>query len=188
MISKSARQGFETLLVKSLQKSLSVMDGDRVDVTEVPATRGFPETHVVVLTSASYVFRVMLFIYFNTDQATQAHFARRGGTDTEAEAPSPQAFMDTMCEAANMCCGGFNRELVPFYPHIGLSTPNVLERRCADHITVLNAGLVKHFAITVNDSPMFHASLCVCDYDTLDFHYTPCSQEDTVEDGELELF
>lgn len=186
MISKSARQGFETLLVKSLQKSLAVMDGDQVHVTEVSATQGFPETHVVVLTSASYVFRVMVLIYFNTDHATQAHFARRSGTDTEAQ--SPQAFMDTVCEAANMCCGGFNRELVPFYPHIGLSTPNVLERRCADHIAVLNAGLLTHFAIDVNGSPLFHASLCICDYDTLDFQYTPSAQEDAVSDGELELF
>lgn len=186
MISPSARQGFEALLVKSLQKSLAVVDGDQIEVTEEFDNRGFLETHVVILTSASYVFRVMVLIYFNTDSATQTHFARCSGTDVNAH--NPQAFIDAMCETANMCCGGLNRELVQFYPHIGLSTPNILERRCADHIHVLDAGLLKHFAVHVNGSPLFHASLCVCDYDTLDFHYTPFVQENAVIDGELELF
>ena len=186
MISQSARQGFGTLLVKSLQKSLVVVDGDQVEVTEEFDNTGFSETHVVVLTSASYIFRVIVLIYFNTDSATQTHFARRSSMDVSAQ--SPQAFIDALCEAANMCCGGLNRELVQFYPHIGLSTPNILERKCADHIRVLDAGLLKHFAVRINGSPLFHASLCVCDYDTLDFHYTPSLQEDVAIDGELELF
>jgi hypothetical protein len=63
-----------------------------------------------------------------------------------------------------------------------------LERNCADHLTILNAGLVKHFKVTINNANLFHASMCVCDYDTLDFAYSPPAAEEVVAEGELEFF
>ena len=172
--------------MQSLQKSMAVMEQDRCEVAVTDASNGFSETNVVVLTSSSYVFRVMVLIYFNDNPETKTHFARRSGTS--AAEMSQQEFVDALCEAANMCSGGFNRELGRFFPHIGLSTPNILERNCADHLNSLNPGLVRHFKVDINSATLFHASMCVCDYATLDFAYSPAAQEDTVADGELELF
>jgi hypothetical protein len=186
MITQSAQTALESLLVLSLRKSLAVMPEDRCEVSEASDAEDFPESRVVVLTSSSYVFRVMVLIYFDDDERTRAHFARR--VHASAQEFDHQAFVDALCEAANMCSGGFNRELTQFYPHIGLSTPNILERRCADHIAALNAGLVRHFRVDINGVSLFHASMCVCDYDTMDFSYVPVAQEEAVSDGELELF
>ena len=186
MITPSACQGFESLLRQSLQKSMVVMEQDRCEVEVTDAGDGFSETNVVVLTSSSYVFRVMVLIYFNDNLETKTHFARRSGTS--AQEMGQQEFVDALCEAANMCSGGFNRELGRFFPHIGLSTPNILERNCADHLGALNAGLVQHFKVDINSTTLFHASMCVCDYATLDFAYSAPAQEEAVADGELELF
>ena len=186
MITASACAGFGAFLAQSLQKAMVVLPEDHCEVAEVTATDSFSESSVVVLTSSSYVFRVMVLIYFNEDLPTRTHFARRQGS--KPDELGQQAFIDAICESANMCSGGFNRELGRFFPHIGLSTPNILERRCADHISALKAGLVKHFQVTVNGVNLFHASMCVCDYATLDFAYQPSVAADTVGEGELELF
>lgn len=186
MITPSARTGFERLMAQSLKKAFSPSADDSFEVVEASSEGGFTETSLVVLTSSSYVFRLMVFIYFSEDVATRAYFARRSSSNTEEF--TAQAFVDAICETANLCCGGINRELGRFFPHIGLSTPNILERNCADHIEALNAGLVKHFGVDVNGTTLFHASMCICDYDTLDFHYVATAQEETAMDGELELF
>jgi hypothetical protein len=186
MITAGASAGFEGLLLQSLKKSMVVMPEDYCEVDVTPDSGGHEKTSVVVLTSSSYVFRVMVLIYFNDDFETKTHFARRTGVN--AEDMQQQDFMDALCEAANMCSGGFNRELGRFYPHIGLSTPNILERSCADHLHALHAGLVRHFRVIVNSATLFHASMCVCDYDTIDFTYIAPAAEDTVAEGELEFF
>ena len=186
MISQNASAGFEALLVQSLKKAMTVLPDDHCEVVAVTATDAFSGSSVVVLTSSSYVFRVMVLIYFSADMPTKTHFSRRQGILPEEL--NEQAFIDAICESANMCSGGFNRELGRFFPHIGLSTPNILERRCADHISALKAGLVRHFQVTVNGAILFHASMCVCDYDTLDFAYHPDTLSDAVGEGELEFF
>lgn len=187
MISNSAKAGFDQLFTVALKGAMVAADGDRCDVTQLDRQASIKASQLVMLTSSSYVFRVFMLIYFQPNAPTREHFARR--SHTSPDELSDHVFMDAICETGNLCCGAFNRDLSRVFPHVGLSTPNVLDARCAENLTTLKAGHVQHFQVDVNHATLFHASLCVCEYADLDFsvdwlHTT----EDDVSSGELELF
>jgi len=185
MITAQASHSLERLVCDSLYQALSSLSTDGFQITAVEKTGDFPESTVVLLTSSSYIFRMMVLIYFNQDAATRACFANGRSAST---VQTPQDFTDAMCEVANMCSGALNRELHGFFPHIGLSTPNILERRCADHLQALRPGWERHFEVEISGAPRFHASACLCDYGLIDFHYAPPEHADAVGSGVLEIF
>jgi hypothetical protein len=186
MISLQARDGFDRLLTKAIKASLLPSAQDSCDVSVLTDLADITETRIVMLTVSSYLFRLMVMIYFTPDTATRAHFARIH--DVEADAMSDQAFQDAIAECGNLCCGILNRDLGEFFPHIGLSTPNIIDRHCASYIDALHCGHVQHFRVNVNahDTPPFHVSLCVSEYADLDFVVT--ENEESADTGELELF
>ena len=187
MISARAKSGFDELLSLSLKTALSGVQGDFCSVSLDSDALGAAGSRLVMLTSSSYVFRIIVMIHFEPDYTTREHFARR--SHVAEEDFSEQALLDAICESGNMCCGAFNRELVRHFPHVGLSTPNVLDKRCAQHLPALGAGHLQHFKVAINHATLFHVSLCVCDYGDLDFVHTPTAPDDSdVCNGELEMF
>lgn len=182
-ISASARDGFDTLLQQALRGSLVPSGADAV-ITAVEVD-DLAEKKMVVLTISSYLFRLMVMFHFTPDAATKGHFARLTG-DGGGAAESEQAFMDALAECGNLCCGIFNRELGRFFPHLGMSTPNVIDTQCVHYLHELRQAHVRHFAIDIDQSPRLHVSLCVSAYDRLDFAVSAEEQADTT--GELELF
>ena len=95
-------------------------------------------------------------------------------------------FYDAFAEFGNICCGQLNRELGHYFPHLGMSTPNVLETECLGYMSSLNGKHVQHFKVVINDSITFYAALCVCNDDTIDFAVR--AVEPDTSTGELELF
>ncbi len=187
MISNNAKAGFDQLFTSALKGAMVAVDGDRCDISQLDQQAGIKESQLVMLTSSSYVFRVFMLIYFQPNAQTREHFARR--SRTTADELSDHVFMDAICETGNMCSGAFNRDLSRVFPHVGLSTPNVLDARCAENLATLKAGHVQHFQIDVNHTTLFHASLCVCEYADLDFTVDWLHTiDDEVSSGELELF
>lgn len=187
MISNSAKTGFDQLFVAALNGAMVAAAEDRCDVTQLKSRDSFHEPQVVMLTSSSYVFRVFMLIYFRPDAPTREHFARR--SHTTAAKFSDHFFMDAICETGNMCCGAFNRDLSRVFPHVGLSTPNVLDARCAENLVSLKIGHTQHFQVDVNHGTLFHASLCVSSYADLDFDVSWLNTtNDVVDNGELEFF
>lgn len=183
MLSQSAKDGFDYLLGQALKGSLVPSDTS-ADVSFIDSTDGIAEKRMVVLTVSSYLFRLMVMFYFSPDAATKAHFARL--TNTTPEAMDEQSFMDAIAESGNLCCGILNRDLGNYFPHIGMSTPNVIDKQCAAYLQTLNASHVRHFAVDMPDAPRFHVTLCASAYADIDF---AVSQEDVGEStGELELF
>lgn len=185
MLSQSAKDGFDTLLMQSLKSSLAPTDAAvDVSVLEATAAEAIDERQMVVLTVSSYLFRLMVMFYFTPNAATRGHFARLNRLD-EAEM-SEQTFMDAIAESGNLCCGILNRDLGNFFPHIGMSTPNVIDKQCAAYLQKLNCQHVQHFAIDIDQSPRFYATLCVSAYADIDFEVAADALgSDT---GELELF
>lgn len=184
-ISASARDGFDTLLQQALRGSL-VPSGTDAVITTVEVD-DLAEKKMVVLTISSYLFRLMVMFHFTPDAATKGHFARLAGDGAaEMGAEGEQAFMDALAECGNLCCGIFNRELGRFFPHLGMSTPNVIDTQCLHYLHKLRHAHVRHFAIDIDPSPRLHVSLCVSAYDRLDFAVSAEEQADTT--GELELF
>jgi len=182
-LSQDAQDGFDLLLAQALRASLVPADA-AAQMTMLADLDGIDERQMVVLTVSSYLFRVMVMFHFTPDAATRAHFARLNKV-----APGDlgeQAFMDAIAECGNLCCGVLNRDLGNFFPHLGMSTPNVIDSRCAAYLQTLNATHVRHVAVDIPDTRRFHVSLCISAYADMDF--TASAQEIAVDTGELELF
>jgi hypothetical protein len=86
----------------------------------------------------------------------------------------------------NIFCGALNRDLVPHFRYLGMSTPNVLDRRCIDYIDQLGAGFVRHFEVVVNAQLTLHATVCVSAFADIDFRADTAVAEES--HGELEMF
>ncbi len=185
-VSAAARDGLDVLLQQALRSSL-IPSGCQAAFEVLHDIGHVQEKKMVVLTISSYLFRLVVMFHFTADAATRAHFARLHGVS--ASEMSEQALLDAIAECGNLCCGIFNRELGRYFPHLGMSTPNVIDRQCAAYLQKLNCAHIRHFAIELVDlpeSPRFHVSLCVSAYAPLDFAVAAEEQVDTT--GELELF
>jgi hypothetical protein len=181
-ISANAKVGFDYMLTQGVKGGLGASD-DSVEVKILPEGTEFNETKIVVLTVSSYLFRLMVLIYFTPDDATKEHFARINRM--QRADMDEKAFVDAISEAGNMSVGSLNRELARVFPHIGMSTPNIIDKNCSNYLHVLKCGHIQNFEICINQSTIFHATLCVCEYDDVDFSVDTTAVEDT---GELEMF
>lgn len=183
LVSQSARDGFDQLLQQALKASI-VPANENAEISVIEDITTISEKKIVVLTVSSYLFRLMVMFHFTPDAATKGHFARLNRVD--AGEMGEQGFMDAIAEAGNLCCGILNRDLGRFFPHLGMSTPNVIDKQCAAYLQKLNAAHIRHFALDVAGSPRLHVSLCVSAYAEMDFAVSP--DEEDVSTGELELF
>ena len=184
MISERAKTSLNEMVMQGMRSSLIGPSDTALSLEPVAHIEPVTEAEVVMLSVASYQFRLMILIYFSRDEATRAHFARL--TRAEPANFDEQAFHDAVAESGNMCCGTFNRELGRAFPHIGMSTPNMIDSRCAEHLSLLHYGHLQHFALQLQSGMRFRASLCVTEYQDLDFALEPPAQVEST--GELEFF
>lgn len=183
MISDQAQAGLDFLLTKALQESFGRSSGD-VIVTEEAAVAGSSGEKVIIFTVASYLFKLMVILHFSMDDATKGYFL--GDAQEDEAAREDQALIDAVSESGNLCCGILSRELGRFFPHIGMSTPNMVDKRSMPYLAAMDYGYLKHFHVDLAGQACLHASLCVFDYDTLDFMVDMA--EESSDTGELELF
>lgn len=184
MISNRAQNSFDQMLTLGIKSSMGGSTPETCEVEVISNLKDIRETNVVMLTVASFLFRLSIMIYFSSDDATKSHFARLNNV-----APADmndQGFLDAIRECGNICCGTLNRELAGVYPHVAMSTPNIIERECVNHLESLNGGHLQHFRATTEEGKQFYVTLCVRDYADVDFEWTMV--EDTTAAGEMEFF
>lgn len=181
-ISDNAKAGFDYMVTQGMKSGICTPE-DNFEIAPLPLDAEFEETKLVILTVSSYLFRLIVMIYFTPDEKTKEHFARIN--KTQLSDMDEQAFIDAICECGNMCVGTLNRELARIFPHIGMSTPNILDKECKRYLTSLKCGHVQNFEITINQESKFHLTMCVSEYDDIDFAVDTSVVEDT---GELEMF
>ena len=184
MITERARASFDRLLVSAIASGLPA-GGGAVRVDKVATLQGIKAQRVVVLTVASYLFRALAVLYFKPDAATRAYFGGAGGEG--APEASEAEFNDRVAECGNVVCGAFNRELGAHFPHVGMSTPNIIDRDCMRYVDLLGCNLTKHYKIVLAGELTLYATLCVADYGLVDFHVDPAVEVE-VDTGELEMF
>jgi len=183
MISQNAQRSLSEILQQGIRASLLASPLDPVEIEPVADASGFSSTQIVVLSVSSYLFRLQVLIYFTPDTLTKAHFATINKIDLQNM--DAKAFADAISECGNICCGSLNRELVMQFPHVGMSTPNIIDRRCALYLGVLGSTYQQHFDISIPQGPRFHASLCISEFEDLDFDI---QISETQSGGELEMF
>jgi len=183
-ISPQARDGFDHLLMQAFKGAFRAAPDAPVAIEPVADLAGVDADRAVILTVSSYRFRLLTLVYFTLDDATRHHFgainrAHPGDMDD-------QAVLDVIAECGNICCGTLNRELARHFPHIGMSTPNLIHRQSGRFLPSLSAAHLRHFRARLGDALTLHVSLCVSDCVDIDFRVDPQVAEEAT--GELELF
>ena len=182
IIHKNAQLGFDQMITQGLKAGIGAAE-DEVVVTTLPADFKFGEDQIVILTVSSYLFRLIVMIYFTDDAPTREHFARI--YRITASEMNRKAFLDAICECANMVVGTLNRDLAMVFSSVGMSTPNIIDKNCAAYLGTLHFGYTKTFAALVNGEKSFHVTLGVTEFDDIDFSVEASCGENT---GELEIF
>ena len=184
MISEQAKDGFNYLLQEALKNNLVASSSDVFEIETVEDVGEIKEKEIVIMSISSYLFRIITFFYFTLNDATKDQFSKI--IKVQAADMDERAFYDALGEFGNMYSGSLNRDVGKYFPYVGLSTPIILEKNCADHMNSLGCGHIQHYRIAVNSSAKFHASLCICDYADLDFIVEKAAAD--VSGGELEMF
>lgn len=183
MISNNAQRAFGEMLVQGIKASLLASPDEPIAVTPVAQVEGIAASEIVMLSISSYFFRLVVLVYFTPDEQTKAHFARLNKVPVSAM--DAQALVDAIHECGNICCGSINRALSAVFPHVGMSTPNIMDKRCAHYRGVLESSHEQHVAIAIPGGPRLHASLCIKEFADLDFEIEAVPVE---AGGELEMF
>lgn len=185
MITERAKTSFDRLMQAALKGGLPV-DGGSLGIEPIAAIDPkAKQKKIVILTVSSYLFRLMAILYFRPDDATRAYFAR--GAAEGAPPLTDEEFYDRVAECGNGFCGALNRDLGKHFPHVGMSTPNIIDKDCMRYVDLLGCEQVKHYKLSLDGDLAMYASLCVTAYGTVDFHVDAAVEEE-VSTGELEMF
>ena len=183
MISNRAQKNFDQMLTLGIKVSMGGTASSVCAIEPVTTLQDIKETHAVMITVASFLFRLSVLIYFSSDEATRRHFVGVGVDGDDPATTDDQVFFDAIRECCNVCSGALNRELATVFPHVAMSTPNIMERECGNH---LEGGHLQHFRATTDAGLQFYVTLFVRDYANVDFEWT--MPEETESSGELEMF
>ncbi|MEI7430131.1 MAG: hypothetical protein WCL27_06710 [Betaproteobacteria bacterium] len=179
MISEKAKQGLDLIFTRAARVCLATEASDSVAIEPIYGARTIaaPQEHILVLTIASYVFRLLIFFHLDKDENTKNYFTRC----------NPDLRLnDVIGEFGNLCCGAINRDLGHHFPHTGMSTPTLLKNQCIPHLPELNPSYISRHEIVINHSVRMQATLCFCAYSTIDFSADATTIQEV--SGELELF
>ncbi len=134
MISNRAQKNFDQMLTLGIKASMGGTASSVCAIEPVTTLQDIKETHAVMMTVASFLFRLSVLIYFSSDEATRRHFVGVGVDGDDPATTDDQAFFDAIRECCNVCSGALNRELATVFPHVAMSTPNIIERECGLHL------------------------------------------------------
>jgi hypothetical protein len=180
LISDQAKGAIDRIFNDAVRSYLPVDSADTLVLTQ--AGRDAPgSTHgqeLMVVTSSSFAFRMLTMFRLASAAECVTYYARGRADVSLAEAFS---------EVANLCCGAMNRQLSQHFPHLGMSTPYVLNSQCLDFIGDLHPQHVARLAVAINDKVRVHATLCVCSSAPLDFAAHAPLIDEAACSGELEL-
>ncbi|MBC7983242.1 MAG: hypothetical protein H7Y02_05235 [Candidatus Obscuribacterales bacterium] len=184
VVSERARSGLDHFLAQATKNAL-VATGESCPVTPIDDASA-TEREVVMFTVSSYTFRILLFIHFESNAATRAHFGRLA--DKSVDEMAGERFLDAMMERGNLLCGALNRELALFFPHIGMSTPCILHRSAVEHIGAVTPAFTRRYRAQVSADLALRLTIAVCAFADLDFPFDHRAVDETKAASELEIF
>ena len=151
--------------------------------TEFPENSG--SSQFIMLTISSQIFRALIIISFNKDQHSEK-FVSDVFNMPHSELNS-EKYYDYLCEVGNIFCGMLKRELGKYFPNLGMSTPNLLDRQAIKFIDHNRTDIISHISSTYENSPLLFGSLYFISYDDIDVN-TYSMNAETTQSGDLELF
>ena len=179
MISEQAKDSIERIFRQAARLRLTVDAGDSCEITQGAPHHGAADGELIVLTISSIVFRLLLVLHFNNDDATRAYYL--GAEQATLE--------ERLLEVCNLCCGAMNHQLLGYFPDLGMSTPYVLSGHCVAYLGQLKPDFLSSYRVTVNGAVQLGATVCICADAPVDFVANVADIAEAAESvGELELF
>jgi len=183
MISEEAQSSFVHIFKSAVTTNFCDYYNDMCEIEVLDDPKEITEKEFSVLTITSTTFRFLTLLHFDSNETTIKYFAN--GSIVDEEHNENNEFLDQILEFSNLACGAMNRHLNDHYTYSGMSTPYVLTRPCLDFITDLNPGYIKHYRITINQSLVLHATLCICNFGNVDFSVDKSKADEIT--GELQM-
>lgn len=187
MITRRAIDGLDRLLTRCLENSLKTEGHSNWRLESIAAPPDVGTPHFIMLTVSSYDFQLLVLLHFASDTVSKAYVA-----DAIKVAPAElevARYQDFICEIGNTFCGAFKRELGQYFPYLGMSTPNLLERESLKHLRDWSIDHQSHLKAQSGDGVAFYGSLYVTTDGELDFNFQEAAKEaQAVDTGALELF
>lgn len=139
-----------------------------------------------VLTMSSQLFRIFIFLHFTKNAETEKYVS--GVLNLTSVKLDDDKFYDYLGEVGNAFLGSIKRDIGKYVPSLGMSTPNRLGIDCLKYMKNLKSNFETHSTSSLDDRPLFHASVYLVADEELNIHIDRYSHEDEVDSGELELF
>jgi hypothetical protein len=187
MITPRAIASLDKLLSRCLEESLKTQRWPvwHVESAGDPAESG--PANFMMLTLSSYDFQLLVLLHFASNATTTGYVADALKLSA-AELSLPQCH-DYLAEVANNFCGAFKRDLGDYFPHLGMSTPNLLARENLRYLKDWSIGHATHLKAHSDDGVEFYGSLYVSAYGDMDFSLRDAPKTEQPADcGALELF
>ena len=186
MISQRAKIELEKLFPRYLEESLRTESHTTwrmqpVNVKEIGAKR------FTMLTISAYDFRLIVLLHFSSDTASMRYVA--DSLKVASGELSISQYQDFLSEVGNILCGAIKRGLFHFFPHLGMSSPNLMDSGSLKYVEGYPIDHAMHIKAKAEDGTEFYSSLYVSSLGELDFDPIAISKiEEQVEMGALELF
>ena len=187
MISDRAKFGCYSLLSRCLEDSLRSAAVPTWTMVPLNNDKEISHRQFIMLTISSYDFRMVLLLHFFRSAPSMKYVADMLRISPEALEPS--RFDDYLAEVGNVFCGAFKRELANFFPHLGMSTPNLLLSESLQYIKTWPVEYETHVRAHDGGQLAFCGSLYVTSAGELDFNPQELSRRvEEVQTGALEMF
>lgn len=187
MISERAKAGFNSMMTRSLEEALRNEAHPTWKIKASIKANDIPAPHGIMLTISSYGFRLIVVLYFSGSKASMRYVADtlRLGSGELAKS----RYDDYISEIGNNLCGVVKRELSAFFPHLGMSTPNRLDKDSLRHVRAWPIDHEAHAKAQNEDGAEFYGSIFVSAFGDLDFDpQGETAGAEQVDSGALELF
>ena len=186
MITHDAKNGFNDMLKNCLSESLKTESHAKWSIKTLSDLNAIKEKEIYVLTISSYFFRVVLVLHFTNNAKTKSYVAN--ALKVAPENMEQNRYYDFLGEIGNAFCGVYKRELGHYFPHLGMSTPNLLVSDTIQHLQEWSHEHEGFFEAKADDDTKFSASIFVSSYADVNFKYSSKSIDEDVETGALEFF
>lgn len=188
MVNEEFKREIGRLFIKGFGESLETgHDGSELLVKEQSKSSDDLGDEFFLLTVSSQLFRLFVVLHFKKDE-TCLNFTAQA-LNINPSSITDENFYDYVGEVGNAFCGYIKRHLNKTVPHLGMSTPNRLDKDCLPYLSSFNIDEDFHATAEYQGQSLFSASAYISSDSELNYIVQTSNEvEEDTDSGELEFF
>ncbi|TNC82966.1 MAG: hypothetical protein C9356_00510 [Oleiphilus sp.] len=188
MIKEDFKREIHQLFIKGFREALEPgFDAEDLQIKEQQRFETEHGEEFFLLTVSSQLFRIFILLHVSRNQHAENFVAKALNIGTNAV--TEENFYDYLGEVGNAFCGSIKRNLNKTVPHLGMSTPNRLDKDCLPYLSSFKIDDEVHAIAEYQGQTLFHASAYLSADDELNYEVKSQAIDEAEPDsGELEFF